>query len=261
MAFKVFFFFSVKESFMCVLLPVLGASSEVRQFFLQQASGQDCQTLQLGESWIFHFLIDCHLECTRRYSENCQSVVFNSQTGNCTPGSIAFGPIEKVTTSIPETGSSDKLYYVRQPIPPCNTSNNFALYDVCGTSACLYLSAPDADSYSHARTTCSQMNSRLFVGNTMAKYSLFLYICDEYLRDGMETYLGLQDIDSEGNFVWENGEPLSPEQNQYIWNTDEPNDGAGAGSEDCVEWPKAFGLNDEQCHDHNHYICERCQEC
>ena len=249
---------TIKNVSFCLLL-VLGANCEVRQFFLKQASGQDCQS---GESWISHFLFDCHLECIRRYSENCQAVVYNGQTGNCRPGSIAFGPIEKVTTSIPESGSSDKLYYVRQPIPPCNTSNNFSHYDVCGTSACLYLSTSEADNYSHARLICSQMNSRLIVGNTRAKFSLFWYTIKTYMS--ANTYIGLQDIDVEGNFVWENGEPLSDEQYQYIWIPGEPTN--GAGKQNCAvvqhaQWPRKFGIDDYSCNSKKYYVCERCEQC
>ena len=252
---------TIKNVSFCLLL-VLGASSEVRQFFLKQASGQDCQTLQLGESWISQSPITCQRECMSRYSENCQAVVYNGQIGNCRPGSIAFGPIEKVTTSIPESGSSDKLYYVRQPIPPCNTSNNFALYDVCGTSACLYLSTSVADNYSHARLLCSQMNSRLFVGNTMAKFSMFWYTTKTYMN--VNTYIGLQDIDVEGNFVWENGEPLSDEQYQYIWLPEEPNN--IGGDQNCAViqhamYPENFGIDDDQCYWKNYYVCERCEQC
>ena len=245
----------------CLFL-VLGASSEVRQFFLKQVSGQDCQTLQLGESWISQSPITCQRECMSRYSENCQSVVYNSQTGICRPGYIAFGPIKNVKTSIPETGSSDKIYYVRQAIPPCTTSDNFALYDVCGTSACLYLSTSEADNYNHAKTLCSQMNSRRFVGNTMAKFSLFWYTSKTYMK--VTTYIGLEDIDVEGNFTWENGEPLSYEQYQYIWFPTEPDN--FRGNQDCAiaqhaNWPTRFGLDDAFCHEGFYYVCERCWEC
>ncbi|KAK3764487.1 hypothetical protein RRG08_055652 [Elysia crispata] len=240
---------------------VLGASSEVRQFFLKQASGQDCQTLQLGESWISQSPITCQRECMSRYSENCQSVVYNSQTGNCTPGSIAFGPIFYVTTSIPETGPSETLYYMRQPIPPCNTSNNFSLYDVCGTSGCLYLSTSEAN-YTDARTICSQMNSRLFVGNTMAKFSLFWYTSKTYMK--VTTYIGLGDNDVEGKYVWENGEPLSSEQYQYVWFHRQPDN--YLGDQDCAiaqhaNWPTRFGLDDAFCYQGFHYVCERCEGC
>ncbi|KAK3764482.1 hypothetical protein RRG08_055647 [Elysia crispata] len=241
---------------------VLGASSEVRQFFLKQVSGQDCQTLQLGESWTSHSPITCQRESLSLYSENCQSVVYNSQTRMCTPGSIAFGPLDRVTTSIPESSLSDKLYFVRQPIPPCNTSNNFALYDVCGTSACLYFSTSKAENYSDARTLCSQMNSSLFVGNTMAKFSLLWHTSKTYMN--ADTFIGLQDIDVEGNFVWENGEPLSYEQKQYIWLPKQPDN--KRSRQDCaVTWPsfnsQIQGLDDERCNIKRHFICERCGQC
>ena len=248
----------------CLLLSffqVLGANSEVRQFVLKQASAEDCQTLQIGESWISHSPITCHRECVSRHWENCQAVVYNSETRNCTPGSIAFGIIKKVKTSIPESGSSDTLYYVRQPIPPCNTTNNFALYDVCGTSACLYMSTSRADNFNHARTICSQMDSRLFVGNTMAKYTLFMYASKTYINV-YGCYIGLKHIDAIGQFIWENGEPLSDEQNQYIWRPGEPN----SEGQDCADakhtnWPRNFGLFDATCGKPGHYVCERCEDC
>ena len=235
----------------------------MRQFFIKQASSEDCQTLHIGESWISHSPFTCQLRCISLYSKNCQAVVYNSQTGNCTPGSNAFGPIGQITTSIPETGSSDTLYYVRQPIPPCNTTNNFALYDVCGTSACLYLSTSVADNYTHARSICSQMNSRLFVGNTMAKFTLFMYTGKTYMNVD-SCYVGLQDIDVEGNFIWENAEPLSDEQNQYIWRPGEPNN--GNENQDCADakhadWPFQFGLYDGICAAKRHFVCERCEHC
>ena len=243
-------------------LSVLGANSKLRQLFLKPASAQDCRTLQLGDSWISHSLIACQLECMDRYSENCQAVVYNSETGICRPGSTAFWHLQRVATSIPKIGSADTLYYVRQPIPPCNTENNFAVYDVCGTSACIYLSTSNASGYIDGRTRCSQMSSRLFVGNTIAKFSLFMYAVETDIRFG--TYIGLQDFDVEGNFLWENGESLSLEQHQYVWSPGETK--SNNEIENCAIGYLAgsvngFGLDDGNCNNRRRYICERCQQC
>ncbi|KAK3720264.1 hypothetical protein RRG08_007885 [Elysia crispata] len=105
----------------------------VRQVYLKQTTGQECQTLQIGESWSSWSA----LECAFRFSDTCQSIVYNAENQTCTPDSVAFGPLQNVDTSIPVTGFNGKIVYMKQPIPPCTVNGNFALYDVCGTTACL----------------------------------------------------------------------------------------------------------------------------
>ncbi|RUS89950.1 hypothetical protein EGW08_002302 [Elysia chlorotica] len=240
---------------------VAGASSNTRGIVLRQTNYLECQTRQIGESWIAPSIFTCAFRCTN--TENCQAVVFNEASGLCRLGSVAFGPLAMVTDAIPETSSLDKIYYMKQPAPPCDTANNFAIYDKCGASACLYLSTSNSKGYDDAKTDCSQMNSRLFVGNTIAKYSLFWYVSKYIIKE--DTYIGLNDIEEEGTFVWENGEPLSAEQNLYIWNQNQPSNG-GSG-EDCAEanhgdWGDfAKALNDEKCYVSQSYICERCEQC
>ncbi|RUS70237.1 hypothetical protein EGW08_021997 [Elysia chlorotica] len=242
---------------------VAGASSDMRKRFLHQTSNVECQTWQIGDSWIAPSLIFCSFRCMS--TANCQAVVFNETTGLCRMGSVAFGPVAQVS-GIPETSSLDKIYYMKQPVPPCNTANNFAIYDKCGASACLYLSTSVAYGYDEAKRFCSEINSRLFVGNSMAKYSLFWYVSKYIVQKN--TFIGLNDIEVEGTFVWENGEPLSAEQNQYIWQPYQPNN-YGEG-EDCVEanhepYPDlirpTIALNDDVCWAVNRYICERCEQC
>ncbi|GFS25308.1 CD209 antigen [Elysia marginata] len=239
------------------IFPAVGVVSIQREAYLTQATGQECQTLQIGEPWTSVSPIACYAECMIRYPDSCQSVVYNSHTQNCRPGSVAFGPIQRITTSIPETGSTDGVFYARQPIPPCNKTDNFTIYDVCGTSACMHLSTSKANSYSTAKNICSLMNSKLYVGNTRAKFSTFWYTAKKYMN--ADILIGLNDITTEGNFVWENGESLSYEQSQYIWIISEP---SGTGDEDCadarqLDWPGVFGLNDAKCSEPKHYICER----
>ncbi|RUS77953.1 hypothetical protein EGW08_014262 [Elysia chlorotica] len=243
--------------------PVAGASSNTREVFMQETSYLECQSVQLGGSWIAPSLIACNIRCMN--TENCQAAVFNEASGLCRLGSVAFGPLPNftLTGAIPETGSLDKIYYMQQPPPPCDTANNFTIYDKCGTSACLYLSTSRADGYRDAKTVCSQMNSRPFVGNTLAKYSLFWYVSKDIISDN--TFIGLTDIKVEGTFVWENGEPLSAEQQQYIWMPGQPSN--TRGKEDCVEarhwsWGEATtALNDVDCAFQTSYVCERCEQC
>ncbi|RUS70238.1 hypothetical protein EGW08_021998 [Elysia chlorotica] len=239
---------------------IAAASSNTRGVLLRQTSYLDCQTWQIGDSWVAPSIFACSFRCMN--TENCQAVVFNEASGLCRLGSVAFGPMVRITDGIPETGSLDKIYYIKQPAPPCDTANNFAIYDKCGTSACLYLSTSNSNGYNDAKTLCSQMNSSLYVGNTMAKFSLFWHVTKYIINDN--TFIGLNDIEVEGTFVWENGEPLSAEQNLYIWHGSEPNDFNGA--EDCVDvkhrtWGNARALTDESCYSKIRYVCERCEQC
>ncbi|GFS21886.1 CD209 antigen [Elysia marginata] len=96
------------------------------------------------------------------------------------------------------------------------------------------------------------MGSRLFIANTIARFSVFKTVT----MDNAKSYawIGLTDIDDEGNFVWDNGEPLSDEQAQYIWIPGQPNDDHG---QDCARLKhNEGGLNDRDCDKIYDYICE-----
>ncbi|KAK3795915.1 hypothetical protein RRG08_066011 [Elysia crispata] len=234
------------------------ACCDIRQAYMKQTTGQECQTLQIGESWSSGSALECYRECAVRFPDSCQSIVYTTDNQSCTPGSAAFRPLENVDTSIPVTGSNGMIFYKQQPIPPCNTNGSFSLYNVCGTTACLYLSSSVAD-YHEAVSICSGMNSRMFFGNTLARFSVFWEISLKYLKD--QTWIGLNDLDDEDTYVWENGEPLSDQMAQWVFRPGYPNDYTGRNDEDCAEarhrsWPGIYGLNDAICWYKKLYMCE-----
>ncbi|GFS06669.1 C-type lectin domain family 4 member E [Elysia marginata] len=241
---------------------VVGAVVSIqREGYLKQTSGLSCRTLQIGEPWTSVSPIACYAECMIRYPDSCQSVVYNSHTQNCTPGSVVFGPITRITTAIPYATSADVIFYARQPIPSCNGTDNFKIYDICGTSDCLYVSTEMADNFTVAESRCDQMNSRLVVRNTRARFSLMWYTARS--SNFHDAYIGLTDLAEEGKFVWVNGEDLSSEQYQYVWVPGEPgNYYWWEGGENCAQmnfgrWPVFVGVNDAKCSTPAHYICER----
>ena len=73
------------------------------------------------------------------------------------------------------------------------------------------------------------------------------------MRKGVDTWVGGNDIGSEGTFVWEDGSAWS----YTNWDSGEPsNDG---GTEHCVELRQANpngAWNDADCSVSKHYICE-----
>ncbi|GFS15372.1 CD209 antigen [Elysia marginata] len=228
-----------------------------RSAHLSFARDQACQTQQLGEPWTSASQVDCYWECVDLYPDTCQSIVFNNDTKTCTPGAVAFRPLEFITTSIPSANSTDTIYVVRQPVPHCDTSSgNFDLYEMCGLTLCLNLSSSEVD-YHQAKEHCKQMASGLFMTNTVARLSMFWHLTLDHNKP--YTWVGLNDLAVEGQFVWENGEPISPEQWQYIWSKWQPDN--ANGGQDCVEVYgngvlNPSGLDDDSCSSLRYYMCE-----
>ena len=124
-----------------IYLAALGANCIQRQAHLERSTGKHCQTFKIGHPWTSDSPFTCFLLCMARFSENCQRIVYDAFTQTCTPGSAAFRPLKRVTTSIPTGESGDEIYFARQPLPTCDTSRgSFSVYQECGTTVCLALS-------------------------------------------------------------------------------------------------------------------------
>ena len=225
-------------------------------WFLTQTSGSECQAFQLGPSWTSPSPASCFIACIALYSNACNGMIYNKNSQTCYPTGTPFTPIATITNSVPGSDPNDAIFYPKTiPAPQCNGSLGFAVYDVCGTSACLFISTSTA-TYPSAIDQCDAMNATMFVADSLQKFSLFWYVSLNFINK--DTYLGLTDIQSEGDFVWVNGKPLTSDQHAYIWAPGQPDE---AGFEDCVEarhgtWPDVFGLNDIPCGRDNRYICE-----
>ncbi|GFO13378.1 C-type lectin domain family 4 member e [Plakobranchus ocellatus] len=240
----------------CVCITVVGVICDERQVYLREDLSRFCRTLPLGESWISLSPVKCFAACISRFPETCRSMVYNQVTHTCTPGGTAFGTLQNVQTSIPKTNLNEKLFYAEFANPACNTSNGFALYDVCGTTACLYLSTSKVK-YEIAVASCAEMNSNLIIANTLARLSLFFHVSLSYMNK--DTLCWLSDNVMEGYFVWGNGETISDEIKDYIWHNGQPDN--YNNDENCVATrhevdPKPYGLNDVSCHIQLHFICE-----
>jgi len=66
-------------------------------------------------------------------------------------------------------------------------------------------------------------------------------------------WIGLNDINTEGSFVWVNGDLLDSD---IEWRTGQPDN--WRGDEDCVLLNSPGGVNDIGCSTHNaHALCEK----
>ncbi|GFO40567.1 C-type lectin [Plakobranchus ocellatus] len=228
-----------------------------RDAYLTKDDSGTCQTEQLADAWMSPTTATCFSDCLTTFPDSCGSMVYNEATKACTPGSIAFAKIDTFQESIPKTSSNDTLFYITSPIPACNTSNGFALFTLCGSTVCLYLSTSNLQ-FDDAEQFCADINSDLFIANTWARFSLFWNVSLTYL--GQDTFLWLKRDSAENQFVWGNGEPLSDELNEHIWQEGQPNNWNGNG-EYCVEAkhltrPEYYGLNDALCQVEKAFVCE-----
>ena len=90
-----------------------------------------------------------------------------------------------------------------------------------------------------ARTECSNWGGWLV---TIRNYDWNSYIHNNYAKDSRR-WIGLNDIDSEGNWKW-----LSGSSSYTRWDSGEPNN---ANNEDCVEIATNAYWNDEGCNDND----------
>ena len=199
----------------------------------------------------------CFMDCMTRFADECQSIVFNAETQNCVPGTNAFRPLGNLNTSIPSNDSLDTIFYAVQPIPACNTNDNFALYTYCGTTVCLRLSTSKIE-YDLAKADCDQLStrSRLFLPKSAARFSVFFYVGLTYVQQN--TWVPLSDRDEENTWVWEDGDLVTEQQSSWVWIPGYP---ISWGEEDCAEvrhrdYPGLFGSNDCSCTLKKFYMCE-----
>jgi hypothetical protein len=129
---------------------------------------------------------------------------------------------------------------------PHNTTCNGCTTAAMGPSA--YWFCPQEATWHGGRAQCGELFAADLVTIESSVVNAFLV---ENARRGPGTWwIGLNDIEVEGVFVWPDGTPAT----YTNWNEGEPNDAGGI--EDCVEMSAATGLwNDSPCDVARAYIC------
>ncbi|XP_055884264.1 hemolymph lipopolysaccharide-binding protein-like [Biomphalaria glabrata] len=97
-----------------------------------------------------------------------------------------------------------------------------------------------------ARNYCQIRGTRLGVFDTMDKMKIL------QTRNNL-TLIGLDDLKTEGKFIWHNGAELNNAPNSGFFNEDEPSNSAGI--EDCVVLHGSL-LNDVTCTTLYDFVCE-----
>ena len=180
---------------------------------------------------------------SNRYSSQCQTIMFNWETGLCTPGS--FLRSDTLGASLAPTSTEGDLFAPSA----CDRSNGFQ-YVTSGSSSACFLVPTSKMKYSDARNHCLKLGAHLFVARSMEKVNLLPH--GTYL-------LGLTDIAQENVFVWEdNGEAISANFRNLLFRLSEPNN---SNNEDCVSISTGLSshvANDISCrHSNIRFVCER----
>ncbi|KAK3703496.1 hypothetical protein RRG08_002114 [Elysia crispata] len=224
-------------------LHVSAASLERQQIFTKVTSsslGSD----RLGQAWTDQSLAGCGLRCKEKYGSRCQTFMYNSNTGLCTPGSFlksgTFG------AALAPSAAVGDLF---APFS-CDTSDGFT-HVISGTLAACIMASNFSLNYPEAHALCLHLGAHLFVSRSMQRFNL--------LPPMIKYVIGLTDIAEEGKFVWQdNGETIIESFKTSLFNSGEPNDIRG---EDCVN-VRVTGsnhiANDYPCDTFKHrFVCER----
>ena len=117
------------------------------------------------------------------------------------------------------------------------------------TPICLMISTK-AERYLEAKRACSSItNGRLFAANRKEKIAIV-----RRHTTTQRLLIGLNDLISEGRWIWSDGKVMTKEQGEELWGPTEPDEYRG---EDCVIiFSYTSQLHDVRCSRRFIYFCE-----
>ncbi|CAL1544834.1 unnamed protein product [Lymnaea stagnalis] len=164
--------------------------------------------------------------------------MYNKITKLCTPGSGVS------TSQLPPSAKEGDLFVTDS----CDSYPEFSTlsYNMT-TSFAVHFPAPV--NYAQAAVTCQCLDSHLYVAKTREKSALFSNLSVTC------TWLGLDDRDAEGQFVWsDDHQPIDPLTLQMLFYPNSPDD--HMGRQDCV-MGCGQALDDHFCESEFSFICEK----
>ncbi|XP_023148651.2 CD209 antigen-like protein C [Amphiprion ocellaris] len=137
------------------------------------------------------------------------------------------------------TKERDRLQTLSKQIPTCPAG--WKMF-----SCTCYLLSQASDSWTNGREDCKRQGADLVVINSAEEQTFLSMFANK------PTWIGLNDIQTEGTWMWVDGTPLT----LSYWDTDEPNNG---GEEDCAQIRTAHNTlwNDVPCTSSLQWICEK----
>ncbi|RUS78165.1 hypothetical protein EGW08_014074 [Elysia chlorotica] len=200
--------------------------------------------------------IRCAMECLEAFP-NCTSFLLNSTTGQCIQASSPQ-PL------VPELKAGHGDLYVS-----CDTQNGYQMYTFGSAAACLAAMETTRENYTDASWRCEELGGYLASVRSWDK----LQLLSAAMGGNHSFWVGLDDMDEEGTFVWKEDGQVAFKANATstaadmadvlmggLWDHPrEPNN--FGGNEDCTqikysEYFKEMRLNDYKCFNKNKFVCE-----
>ena len=136
-------------------------------------------------------------------------------------------------------------------------SSSILLLDVCEDgwnffNGSCYFTSDTCETWTNASTKCRSMGANLVSVHSQEE-NVFI----QHLHNGDRTWIGLNDIATEGFFTWVDG---CPDKFRF-WATNQRND--LKGNQDCVHTlgiNKGYAWNDVDCSTCHNYTCEKGKE-
>ncbi|KAI8785224.1 CD209 antigen [Biomphalaria glabrata] len=120
---------------------------------------------------------------------------------------------------------------------------------------CLFWSS-DTKTFADAKADCKARGARLGVFKGADKMALLTSQFNIWSRD---IWIGLDDIQNEGTFVWHDGTVLD-KKDYYPLYFDIKNPNDYENNQDCVQlWNESSKMDDDMCYVAKHYVCEKVQ--
>ena len=198
----------------------------------------------------------CAVRCLSAFP-NCSSYIYNSTTGHC---------VQAISPDLlaPQMDSGQGDLYVT-----CDAEKGYRLHRYGSAAACIAVVHSPRGNFTEASEHCEDMGGYLASVRTWDK----LQLLTTAMGGNTTFWVGLDDIDEEGTYVWKNDGAVAfsgnanvtaaemAEATMYgLWDHPrEPND--FNGNEDCVQVKYSatlndLRLNDFRCSTNSKFICE-----
>ncbi|XP_055860132.1 collectin-11-like [Biomphalaria glabrata] len=182
--------------------------------------------------------VNCATRCFTS-SFQCEAFIFQ-ETMQCCMTGLGLWKMGVFPTPLQLLYSSGVNY--------CPSESGYTQVFSNDTGLCLYVSN-ETDNYSTASHSCKQKSGILMTVKTFERNTIVMSIVNQVGR----VYIGLDDIVTEGHFVWSDGTNLTDTQMAFIFRIGKPSPINSA--EDCCVI-RSDGGNDEACSTLYKYICE-----
>ena len=184
---------------------------------------------------------------------------YNKDARHCSCGtSLVAGSVDASLKLYRHEDASSELAIARCPSSACSSAG-YTCYDLTASSVCISKQAGPA-SFDVAKQHCETFggsNGRLYVPDTIEKINQLVTVLF-VANTNTNAWVGLDEIDNEGTWVWADGRVLTQADESFFG----PGELSDSGDHDCgtafcdIDDGALVYLKVEGCNSQRQYICE-----